>query len=598
MIRRLADWNVTVAVVGVLLVAVPLLAFLQYRWLGQVSDAERQRLRQTWQSAADRLTADFDREIGRVFLHFQSHIRTEAAAAEQRDYRLSDWRKHAPEPQLVHAAWRMRFHGTTPVVERFTEEGTIASSELPAWLEAWRDGLRQECAAGSPVPGTSLVPVVLSDVPAIVVRLVDLESRQMPACTGHVAVQLNREFIAKDLLPRLVARHFGAAKDFHLAVLSGGDGRTVYTTDGTTAVKDGDVMASLLAIRFEELGELLKEGVANMRTQIRVREPHRNFVFSVLRRGATSSGGVAALTVRPDQPAWHLVVRHREGSLEAAVAGARLRNLTIGFGMLLLLVGTVGVLAVSTSRSRRLARQQMEFVAGVSHELRTPLSVIRSAGENLSDGVVSDPDQIRQYGTVIEREGRRLTDMVEQVLAFSTAATAQPLPSQEIDVARLVQDVASTWESALSNAGFSMSLSIDGGLPPVHGDPQALARSLHNLLSNAEKYSRDVRAVDIAATAPGSGREVVITVSDRGIGIAQTDLPHIFEPFYRGRDAIDAQIHGSGLGLSLVKQTVEAHGGRVSAERRSGGGMTFALYLPAAEGNSVAHAGAASPQRA
>jgi signal transduction histidine kinase len=112
-------------------------------------------------------------------------------------------------------------------------------------------------------------------------------------------------------------------------------------------------------------------------------------------------------------------VQHEGGSLEAAVAAVRRRNLGISFGILLLLTISVVLLTMSSRREQRLARQQMEFVAGVSHEPRTPVAVIRSAAENLAQGVVASGERVKRYGETIEAEARRLGDMVERGLQYA-----------------------------------------------------------------------------------------------------------------------------------------------------------------------------------
>jgi signal transduction histidine kinase len=140
-----------------------------------------------------------------------------------------------------------------------------------------------------------------------------------------------------------------------------------------------------------------------------------------------------------------LLVQHESGSLEAAVENVRRRNLAISFGVLLLLTISVGVLTLSSRRAHRLARQQMEFVAGVSHELRTPVAVIRSAAENLALGVVGSGDRVKQYGQAIETEARRLGDMVERVLQYagiaSGIATAR-VPLAPADIIESAADAA------------------------------------------------------------------------------------------------------------------------------------------------------------
>src|SRR4030095_12969171 len=116
---------------------------------------------------------------------------------------------------------------------------------------------------------------------------------------------------------------------------------------------------------------------------------------------------------------WRVIVQHQSGSLEAAVAGARRRNIALSFGVLLLLTLSIGLLAIASRKAQRLAEQQIEFVAGISHELRTPVAVIRSAAENLSQGVVGNTERVKRYGQMIEGEARRLGEMVERVLQYA-----------------------------------------------------------------------------------------------------------------------------------------------------------------------------------
>jgi signal transduction histidine kinase len=227
----------------------------------------------------------------------------------------------------------------------------------------------------------------------------------------------------------------------------------------------------------------------------------------------------------------------------------------------------------------------MEFVATVSHELRTPLAVIRSAAQNLSAGVVDDPGHAKRYGDLIESEGRRLTDMVEEVLEFAgLSGNRRALALKPVDLSWLAQAVLDSHAPALSALEFETEVTSSGDLPLVLADEEAIRRALNNLVANAIKYAADGRyvGIHISRDQTGGKEEVSIDVRDRGHGIAPEDLSHIFEPFYRGREVVDRQVHGNGLGLSLVARIAEAHKGSVGVTSTPGAGATFTLRLPAA----------------
>jgi signal transduction histidine kinase len=299
-----------------------------------------------------------------------------------------------------------------------------------------------------------------------------------------------------------------------------------------------------------------------------------------------AAGGRFDVNTRFVTSGWQLLVQHSAGSLGAAVAQARTRNLWLSFGILSVLTAAVGLLVLNARRSERLAAQQMDFVATVSHELRTPLAVIRSAAQNLQAGVVHDSDQARRYGTLIESEGRRLTDMVEQVLEFAGLSGNRGLRrAAPIDPGELVRDAMAGTEELCRERDVELEVQTAPDLPLVEADEDAVRRALGNLVANALKYAADGRWIGVTVARAGGPRapEVRIAVSDRGRGIDADELAHIFEPFYRGRYATERQIHGNGLGLSLVRRIAEAHGGRVTAASTPGQGTTFTLHLPGVE---------------
>ncbi|KAF0248529.1 MAG: periplasmic sensor signal transduction histidine kinase [bacterium] len=281
---------------------------------------------------------------------------------------------------------------------------------------------------------------------------------------------------------------------------------------------------------------------------------------------------------------WQLIVKHRTGSLDIAVANLRQNNLLISSGILLLLAISMGMILISTRQAQNLAKQQMEFVAGVSHELRTPLAVICSAGENLADGVVNKPEQIKRYGSLIKGEGRRLADMVEQILEFAGwQSHKKTYQLQPTPIYSVIENAISACNLLISQTNAEIITDLDPNLPLVNADPSALQRAIQNLICNAIKYSGDTKWLKISAKLETKSSQVEINIIDKGIGISPRELPFIFEPFYRGQEVIDAQIHGNGLGLSLVRQAVTTCGGKITVRSIVDQGSTFTLYLPLAD---------------
>ena len=174
--------------------------------------------------------------------------------------------------------------------------------------------------------------------------------------------------------------------------------------------------------------------------------------------------------------------------------------------------------------------------------------------------------------------------MVEQVLRFAGLSSQHgELHLVPVEVVGLVDEAVADCRTELNGASCPVKVDVAEDLPPIEGDRGALLHCLRNLLGNAAKHAPGA-AVEIHAAAAGPDR-IEITVEDCGPGLDEEDLEHIFEPFYRGQRAKQEQVHGSGLGLSLVKKITEAHGGKVEAgQRETGSGSYFRLWLPVVKG--------------
>jgi signal transduction histidine kinase len=404
-----------------------------------------------------------------------------------------------------------------------------------------------------------------------------------------VIVWLDGERVRGQLLESLVAKHFGSAdaSEYVVTVVSRDDPTHVVfasAQDASVTSRDADVATGLFDLRLDEVNRLAGHlpapppptGRGGMAGFVKDR-----LAITIVRR---SNGGDAArvlMTGGDNQGAWQVLIRFKQGSLDALVARSRNRNLAVGLGILGLLALSSVFLIGSARRQERLAQQQMEFVAAVSHELRTPLAVIRSAGENLADGVVADGEQVKRYGTLIGTEGRRLSDMVERVMEFAGMSSGASVRARaDVDIAHVVADAVAGVETDARERGVTVSVRSSPSLPPIVGDPDALRSAIQNIVGNAVKYSPAGAAVDVAVDADSERQRVHVAVSDRGLGIDSADLPHLFKPFYRGRRAVEAQIRGTGVGLSVVRHVVDAHRGDVAIAHRAGGGTVVTVTLP------------------
>jgi signal transduction histidine kinase len=267
-----------------------------------------------------------------------------------------------------------------------------------------------------------------------------------------------------------------------------------------------------------------------------------------------------------------------------------------------LVFATFSVWAIQRSRmlsTIQLAKLQMDFVASISHELRTPLAVIRSAAENIADGVVDGKEQLLKYGSVIRNQSRQVTDLVNQILMYAaTRDHRDRYTLRSLAVSEIIDSVLRNTSELVSGAGFVVERHVDSDLPPVMGDLAALSQCLQSLVGNAVKYGGSARWVGIRATLRelGSGeREIAISVHDRGIGIDKSEILSIFEPFYRSAAVSAAQIHGTGLGLPLARSIAEAMGGKLSVQSKLGAGSVFTLHLPIAKEENLP--GAANARR-
>jgi len=614
------------ALVAASLAVLVLLAVLQYRWSLEISRAERTRIETSLTNSVSQFRQEFYRELTQVSTAFRSD-----PSATPGDFwsgyadRYQEWARTAARPDLVANVFVWQAAGGR-LMQLNPADGDFNSVNWPARFADLRTRFETE-ARQNPGPGAGGPPepappemrgfawTLEERIPALVRPVFSFNNgnfgqspwRRGPGAPGpsagappvpprimmgFVIVEINRAALDR-LLGELAQRYFAGPDGFiyNVLVLGGApDNSIIYRSDAqlsASSLNPPDARAVLIAPTPAENRAI--EGT-----------PPRGPVIMRRRGGRMGGNGPGSFRARMGgesmpmrargslimpsaaEAPWQLLARHKGGSLEAVVAADWRRNLFLSFGVLALLAVSMALIMVSAQRARRLAQLQMEFVAGVSHELRTPVAVICSAADNLAEGFVGAKDQVKEYGVVIRNEGRRLAGMIEQILRFAAGQSRRP--SYElgpVPVSEAIDRVLANVAALPQAEGFTVEREIGADLPPVLADSIALTHCLENLILNALKYGGEARWARVRAERTDSGR-VRITVEDRGEGIDPSDLPHIFEPFYRGKAALAAQIHGAGLGLSLARDMAEGMRGRLEASSERGQGSTFTLELDAA----------------
>jgi signal transduction histidine kinase len=254
-------------------------------------------------------------------------------------------------------------------------------------------------------------------------------------------------------------------------------------------------------------------------------------------------------------------------------------NYTILGALSLLMLGGIFMTYRNISREMNLARLKSDFVANVSHELRTPLALIRLYAETLELGRLTNKEKYQEYFRIIREESERLTALINNILDFSRIeAGRKEYEFKETDLSQLVRSTLDSYRFQIEQNGFKFEENIADDIPPVHVDREAIARSLLNLVNNALKYSKDNKFIGVNLYR--SNGNVKLEVQDHGIGIPPAEQEKIFEKFYRCGDPLVHNIKGSGLGLSLVRHIVQAHGGEVQVESVPDKGSKFTIRLP------------------
>ena len=551
---------------AILLILLPLLGILQYRWLNQISLSERERMRVNLRTTAIAFSREFNRRINNLNFCFSDSLDYQEICKSYINCYENLNKKGSPK-KLVRDIFFINFDKNNHIrnitkanlLEKRIEE-IKQPPELVNLCHKLEDKKYLSNITAYNFKGTD------EEIPALINPIV-LSGSNYERLLGVAVVTLNLHYLKYEFIPNLAKYYFGDGEnlDYNLTFVNKSRPteiiyQSLQQTQNTNKTSPtGDVTVKVLAMFFEDLPK--EKPINNQGSEgFQPRNTDREYITS---------------------GKWLLVITHPDGSLEQAVTNVKQRNLAVGTSVLLLLFGSLIMFCISTHRAQTLAKQKVEFVTAMSHELRTPLAVIRSASENLSDGIITKPKDIKEYGEMINHEVNRLTDMVEQAIEFARIQKGwKPAKLHPIEVEDLINSVIKNLDQYIKENKIQLETNIQPSLPIIKGDWSALYRCVQNLISNAIKYSNQNRHISLIATCSPKESFLQIIVKDNGLGINKSDLSHIFEPFYRSQQVVSEQIPGSGLGLSLVKNVVEAHKGRVTVESTLGKGSSFTLHLP------------------
>ncbi len=567
-LRALLSWGWST---GLLAVLCCVLAVVQYRWINESSRAQQDRLRGNLQSSLNRLSRDFNSEITiacAALLPTGAEIeamgRGEAYAA-----RYTQWKDTGARSPLFHRMALAIPRDGDIVLEAF--DAGVRRFSTADWPEAWlvlRDRLRSKLTGGTPGPAAP-ADSLLIEVPRFG-RPDKAGAAPRMSEQEWLIVEINLDYVRAELIPQLIQRHlsFDGKLEYATEIFVRANPSNIIYSSGSNPnqrISDNtDGSVTLFDVFHPEISRRSAQGQNQGQPEAR---PHRE----------TDAG----------RGRWQMLVRHQSGSLHTMVSRARQRNLALSAALLLLMLAAVASLVRSSRQAQKLAELQMNFVAGVSHELRTPLTVIRTAAFNLKEKVATHPAQVEKYGSLIQAESEKLTALVEQVLRFASARSGRVIfERRPVSVESLIEEGLQTSGTALKGDRWIIEKYFAPGLSMVLADEMALKQAIQNVLDNAVKYGMSsgsswirVSAVQVTDAA---GAAVEIRVADRGPGIPHDEQKHIFDPFFRGRRAVQDQIHGTGLGLNLVKRIVEAHGGTVTVKSQPKQGTEFIIRIPAA----------------
>jgi len=623
---------------GIMIVALITLAVLQYHWLGSVSDAEKKRLEENLEASTENFVSDLNRGFSSLNQTFKIQISTNESDVEQLlEQSFLNWLSTAEYPQLVDSVFFVEdVYGSNPIVNIFnTDPARLLefreTKHITNWIDEQKKSKKHASNSFDLIRSPEFGDPTLIAVPVQLLDLITVEnessgknmqvSLNIDQGDDVVLLQLDDEVIKNEIIPDIAKTYFSESYEdqYHISIVKedkdSSISRSVYlTTYEGDDIPDPDYKKNLRKIDFSSVfiiqadadeadinpllrgmdslsGKLKSIEISDKSSSVRsialsnetrrlsYKSAQKDSIFTAKRDTTINTSFSADFTTA----GWQFWLSFKEGSLDTFVSKAKNRNLAISFGILLILGFCVGMIVLYSKRSQDLAEKQMLFVAGVSHELRTPLTVIRSAAENLNEGVIQSEERKKEYAKLMLKEGRRLSDMVDQIMEFSGIQSGKKVYQfSDFEIKSFVEEINAECRTLLEEQEMTLEYSVHTSKYYIFADRDALFLAIGNLIQNAIKFSNGSKLVSLKVEELEyrSENAVRFQIIDNGIGIPEEEQKQIFEPFFRGTRSVKDQVKGNGIGLSLVQKVALAHNGEVTLRSKSGKGSVFSLIIP------------------
>lgn len=349
----------------------------------------------------------------------------------------------------------------------------------------------------------------------------------------------------------------------------------------SNAESDGAIELIFLIINPEAFAKKIllprMQQITQNKFLIVVRDNQNKFIVSSDNREFTRS-------VEFEKPMW-LIPNYKIGivlvgeTIRDLIRNRATNNIILIAILLIVLLFAVVFVYRAVKKELELAQLKADFVSNVSHELRTPLALISVFAETLELERVKNDEKKKEYYSIISQEANRLGRIVNSILNFAKMeAGKRKFTFEPKNINEVVDNIYQTYSYHLQNKGFKFEKELSDNLPQVNIDSEAISESVINLIDNAVKYSDDKK--EVVLRTGRSNDTIYIEVSDKGIGIAPNEQKKIFEKFYRISSGLIYSVKGTGIGLALVKQIVEAHRGKIELKSKLGEGSTFRIIIP------------------